>query len=180
MKHRFLQIAGFLLAMAGCGTSVGNGVMRLELTDAPGEYESVNVELGAVQAHYLGDSEDKGQGRWITIVADGGAHDLLKLQNDVTAVLGEQQLPPGRYTELRMIIDAADVVVDGQTHKLDIPSGDETGLKFPYLFSIEAEKDYVMVLDFDAAASIKTTGGGEYKLEPVITVKRFEALDPAN
>jgi hypothetical protein len=171
---RFLAGLSVAVLLASCGSSVGNGMVKVELTDAPGDYEEVNVKLGAVQAHYKGDGGDS---RWITLVADGGSHDLLELQNDVTAVLGEKELAAGDYTELRMIIKTANVLVDGVRHDLDVPSGAQTGLKFPHNFRVEDGKTYRLVIDFDAAKSIKKLGQmDEYLLEPVIIVKSFIEL----
>lgn len=164
------------LMLAACGSSnVGNGNIRVELTDAPAPYDAVNVTLGAVEAHLSSaDSEDQAKG-WITLVEDAGTHDLLKLQNDVTAVLGDKSLPAGDYTQLRLIVKSAEVVTGSTAHPLTIPSGSETGIKIPFNFSVTEGQSYVLVLDFDAAESVKVKGKGDYSMSPVVKVKKFAA-----
>ena len=49
-----------------------------------------------------------------------------------------------------------------------VPAGDH----------VEADTTYALVLDFDAAASIKETGAG-YLLTPVLSVKSFEPVPEA-
>ena len=189
--------------LLGCGTNIGNGMVQVELAEsgdtgtagtmqahyagnigegagaleeggespAMPEYDEVNVTLGAVQAHAL---DQEGDERWITLVEDGGTHDLLKLRNDITAVLGEQAIPAGEYTELRMIVSEGNVVVDGTTYPLIIPSAAQTGIKFPHRFQVEEDSNYAMVIDFDVAQSIEALGPtGDYLLEPVLSVRAF-------
>ena len=161
----------WLAGAAGCGTNVGNALVQVELTDAPADYEEVHVTLGAIEALYRNPDGDT---RWIVLVEDGGTHDLLKLRDGVTAVLGKTEMPEGDYQELRMIVQSATVTVGGETHPLTIPSGAETGIKIPYPFLLDDGKTYVMVIDFDAEASVKRLGmADEYLLEPVIGVQSF-------
>ena len=45
-----------------------------------------------------------------------------------------------------------------------------------YDFVVEGDQDYELVLDFDAAESIRQAGG-EYLLEPVLTVASFGPVE---
>ena len=202
-KTGMLWVAALALGLGllGCGTNIGNGMVQVELADAPDsqndgmqalsasahgapsglpdegddamvepDYEQVIVTLGAVQAHYRGDDGE----RWITLVDAGGTHDLTTLRNDITAVLGDQEIPAGVYSELRMIVTSGSVVIDGTSYPLMIPSAAQTGLKFPHRFEVEEGVDYVLVIDFDAVQSIEVLGPtGEYLLEPVLSVRAF-------
>lgn len=115
---------------------------------------------------------------WRTLVDTPAEYDLLQLQNGVTAALGHQEIPPGVYTQLRLIVSEASVVVDGEVHDLKIPSGSQTGLKLNYDFDLSAAGSYELVLDFDAHESVKKAGP-KYLLTPVIRVQSFGAAPEA-
>ena len=111
---------------------------------------------------------------WRTLVDTPGTYDLLELQGGVTAALGDAEIPAGTYSQLRLVLSDASVVVDGETFELTVPSGEQSGLKLNFDFVVESGKTYQMLLDFDAQSSIKKAGP-KYLLTPVITVKSFAA-----
>jgi hypothetical protein len=132
-------------------------------------------------------------GRWVTLVDTPQTYDLLELQDGVLAHMGDALIPAGHYEQIRLIVSDAAVVVDGVTHELFIPSGEQTGLKFNHDFSMAPGADYELVLDFDAHESVRAVGGSgptgagpggmiqapetnagvEYLLTPVIHVAYF-------
>jgi hypothetical protein len=135
------------------------------LTDAPGDFESVWVEISRVEI----ESAETG---WLALVEEPQMFDLLTLQNGVTAALGDAVLAPGLYGQLRLIVDSASVVVAGVESPLTIASGAETGIKIPLAQQIEDNMTYSLTLDYDADKSIKSTGKG-YLMTPVIQVKEL-------
>ena len=139
------------------------GNLRFFLTDAPDDFDEVWVDVNSVELAF----GTEGNGGWNTISTGPTSLDLLALQNDVTQALGDAQLEPGYYGQLRFVVDQAYVVKDGETEALTIPSGEQTGIKLNLDFEIEADTSYALVLDFDAAASIRRTGAG-LKMQPVI------------
>ena len=62
----------------------------------------------------------------------------------------------------------SNVLLDGLTHPLEIPSGSRSGLKLNIQVTITGGVKYVLALDFDASHSIVVTGNGRYMLKPVI------------
>ena len=180
-------------------------MIAVRLTDAPGDFEAVPVTISRIEAHYLGASEsvdteqpeaadgaDEGAmddpvdeeapegateetGSWVTLVDEAQAFDLLTLQNGVSAALGDALIEPGQYDQIRLIVSEASVVVDGETHDLDIPSGEQTGFKLSYDYEVVSGGSYELMLDFDAHESIRQRGNGQYALQPVITVAYFGA-----
>ena len=60
------------------------------------------------------------------------------------------------------------MIIDGSSHSLDVPSGAKTGIKLVCQFTIEEDKLYELLLDFDAQRSIVETGSGKYLLKPTI------------
>lgn len=150
----------------------GTGYMTVKMTDAPGDYLDVNVEVIGVQVHH----ESSG---WISLPVNAGVYDLLDLQNNVTAVLASNaQLPVGKISQIRLILGSNNslVTIVPDTFDLKVPSGAETGLKINLHETIQPHNTMEIVLDFDADASIVVTGVGSYSLKPVIKVKSVTQL----
>lgn len=140
--------------------------VQVLLTDAPGDFEAVWVTIASV--------EIEAADGWLTLTDQAQRFDLLTLQNDVTAALGEAALAPGAYGQLRLIVDEASVVVDGVESPLAIASGAQTGIKINLDATLEPDTTYALTLDYDAHKSVKTTGQG-YLMTPVISVKELTA-----
>ena len=151
------------------------GTLRVLLTDATAAYDEVNVTFSEVSVHLGSEiSEADSLSNWIVISDEVKTFDLLTLSNGVTSLLGEKTLDEGHYTQLRLTLTDAVVVVDGTPYKLDVPSG---VLKFVSGFDIKAETPMELIVDFDAARSIhQTVKNGDYKLKPTIRIiKQIEA-----
>ena len=120
--------AGLLVFAVGCSVESpdpsGDGTtmtgmpqaprIEMKLTDAPGDFESVWVNITRVEV----ESADAG---WQTLVEEPQRFDLLTLQNDVTAAMGSATLAPGMYGQLRLIVDEASVVIRVQDSGVGIP-----------------------------------------------------------
>jgi len=142
------------------------GVLKINLTDAPAVYDSVNITFTQVSAHI--------DTNWVTVVNAPVTYDLLDLTNGNFTVLGAADVPAGHYTQIRIKIDAAEIGVDGEVYPLDVPSGAQTGLKFGPEFTIAAGSTYELMVDFDVDQSIVVTGPknnpNSYKLKPHLRV----------
>ena len=102
-------------------------------------------------------------------------YNLLELQNNVSALLADQEIPVGDYTQLRMMLDCSEenapsIVIDGEEHELKIPSGCESGIKMPYNFHLESGDLTSLIMDFDVRKSVHQSGNGQYIMSPVIRV----------
>ena len=181
-KLLLIPLAALILiwagSMTGCSDSTepetgGPGSMKISMIDAPGDYDEVNVEVIRIEVHRGDDNDeetDDGSG-WYTIDVDTTYVDLLTLTNGNSAVLADSTLPSGYYTQIRLILgDGNNVVVDGVTHDLEVPSSENTGLKLNHPFTIDSGAMYEVTLDFDACRSVHMTGNGKYKMKPVIRV----------
>ncbi len=164
-----------LLGLLGCskdsatGNSNGSqGDIKIYLVDTPYDYDAVNIVVTEVSVHLA--SSDSVSG-WMVINGTTRTIDLLNLTNGNVDILGTSRLDVGTYTQIRLKIGTgSNVVVDGQTHPLNIPSGAQSGLKLNHQFDIEANALYEVTLDFDASRSIHVTGNGQYQMTPVIRV----------
>lgn len=174
MKPLLSALAGLALlaALGGCSTdrvtgASGLGRVTLRLTDAPGDYEQVNLVVTGVSIH----RGDESSGAWETLKSDTSTYDLLQLRNGVFTTLATGLVPAGHYTQVRLHIgEGSNVVVDGVTHPLEVPSGMQSGYKLVGEFDVPPGGQVELTLDFDAARSIVTTGNGRYKLNPTVRV----------
>lgn len=149
-----------------------HGYMTMKMTDAPAAYSEVNVDVVGVSVH----SETVG---WIKLAAKPGIYNLLKLQNNVSVVLADEtMLPVGEVSQIRLELGPNNTLVttEGLTYSLKVPSGAESGLKINVHETIESNEHVLILLDFDAKASIVAVRADSFTLKPVITVKSVTQL----
>ena len=110
-------------------------------------------------------SSGSGSG-WITIPISGpNPFDLLKLQG-VDELLGSSQLAAGRYTQIRLVVDKAEVSLGGGAlQEATVPNGD---LKFVTPFDVIAGVTTDVKFDFDAQKSLNVTGNNKVMIKPVV------------
>lgn len=181
----FAAIAAALLVACGGGGSSGSsadtGTLSLSLTDAPAcGFDRVNITIQKVRVHQSSTAADTDAG-WSEVVLNPAKRvDLLTLRNGVLTDLGQTPLPPGKYTQMRLVLAANDgtsppansVVPTGGTETaLTTPSAQQSGLKMNVDFDVAAGKMLDLVLDFDACKSVVTAGNsGRFLLKPVVSV----------
>jgi hypothetical protein len=173
MKTNFIIILTFfLLLCAGCSEEstqpATQGELKMYIIDSPAAYEQVNIVVKSVEVYKSGADTTSG---WSTLRSDSATFNLLNLRNGVSDILGTTKLDPAHYTQIRLVIGlGSNVVVNGVTYPLEVPSGAQSGLKLTKAFTIEAGKLYEMYLDFDAERSVKKSGN-KYKLDPTIRIE---------
>ena len=154
------------------GTNAGKAQMNVSLTDAPGDYQEVNVDVQGMRIHYTPSSNDtaSADGQWIDLPVEPMRVNLLELTNGVDTLLTEAELDPGRYKELRLILgDDNTVMVDSTIQDLKVPSGQQSGYKIKFKTDLEAGDELDVVVDFDAGRSVHQAGNsGKYILKPVL------------
>ena len=159
--------------LTGCSDSTAPntqdfGTLRLYLVDAPGDYQAVNIVVTGVEAHFAGADSVSG---WYTVAADTDTIDLLQYTDGNIFALADSTLPAGQYTQFRLLLgEGGNVVVDGETFPLIVPSGMQTGVKIGHDFTLGSDGIFEVTLDFDADQSVHRTGQGQYMLRPVIRV----------
>lgn len=189
---RWIALGGLFLFMTSCAN--GSGDVAIQLTDAPGPYDHVNVTVKGLSLHHAGSSGDthaaadapaKGnpntpQGSdttaaddsaWVSVDVAEQTIDLLSLQNGVTMNLGSAHVPAGSYDMLRLVVASATVTVGDTTSPLKVPSGSERGIQIKHTFDVGVGDHATLLLDFDANASVHQEGNGNYSMVPVLSVK---------
>lgn len=155
--------------------------IMVRMTDAPGDYDEVNVEVLDVLIKTTSDTDDS-QG-WVSIgdatqVGEGKIVNLLELTGGVNALLADNMVPSGNLGQIRLLLgDENSVLLAGETTpiSLNTPSAQQSGLKLQVNKILEAGKTYEFLLDFDVAHSVVKAGNsGIYNLHPVIRVSTKE------
>ena len=163
------RIAGFLLlSIFWLACSEDNHTARLNvmLTDAPGDYEEVNIDIQGVEIHISGGNQNSG---WTSLDVEHGVYNILKLTNGLDTLLATAELPAGKISQIRLILgDNNSVKINGITKALSTPSAQKSGLKLNLHAELTEGITYTITLDFDAARSIVKRGNGTYSLKPVI------------
>lgn len=181
MKQNFsgviLGIASAMLLFTACSkkneTVVTNSSQKtnvnFHLTDGPANYDAVYIDIQQVEVTMEGSAA-------VTLTpVKPGVYNLLDFRNGADTLLMRAELPPGKISQLRLILGTNNsVVVGGQTHPLNTPSAQESGLKLNLKEEFLASGSYDVWIDFDAGKSINETGNGKFQLKPVI--RAYSAL----
>lgn len=173
MKKFVFGIASIcmLAFLVSCSSDDGNNVpeqemarMSVKLTDAPGDYDAVFIDVQDVVIKYNGSQEE------ITIgEINTGVYNLLELTGGISVLLVDDEIPAGDISQIRLILgENNSIVVDGETFPLQTPSAQQSGLKINVNETLEGGIFYEFILDFDVDKSIVVQGNGDYLLKPVI------------
>jgi len=180
----FLMLFVFAAILVSCSddeddslnNSEGTAQVAVKLTDAPGDYEKVLVEVEDVlikmetEATTETDAETGEDEGWESLGnVEPRQINLLDLTGGVTELLAEAEIPAGHLQEMRLVLgDNNVIVVDGQELVLATPSAQQSGLKVQVNQELEADTYYTFILDFDVDKSVVSQGNGGYSLKPVL------------
>jgi len=148
--------------------STGTAKMEVRMTDAPGDYEEVNVDIRSVQINKEGTDNESG---WLTLDhINPGVYNLLDFANGRDTLLASASLPAGTISQIRLVLGDNNSLKlkDGRVVSLKTPSGQTSGVKLQINAELKEDVTYVLLLDFDAAKSIVARGNGQYNLKPVV------------
>jgi hypothetical protein len=170
---QFLVIVLTSLFFVSCNDSddsMQTSRVTVRMTDAPGDYEEVNVDVLDVLTKDNSNTDDAG---WVSMGnANPGIYDLLGLTGGISVTLADSTMPSGYLGQIRLLLgDRNTVVVDGVEYPLNTPSGQQSGLKLKINQTLVEGVTYDFLLDFDVEHSVVKAGAsGIYNLHPVINV----------
>jgi predicted secreted protein len=167
-----------------------SGTIDVYVTDAPPDKNitSVNLTISSLEVHLAAaemeqEQEQSGSGNqtqeqeqeqeggngegWISInISDNmSTFDLLKVKG-IEEFFGSSEVAAGKYTQVRLIVDKAEVAVDnGEPQEATVPSGE---LKIVRPFTVEDGETTTLLIDFDAEHSVVFTGSGKIQVKPVV------------
>ena len=171
MKTKILLYLILVISLSGfysCSKNSGSGKARFQvaLTDDPGNYDEVNIDVQDIRINYSDDA-DKG---WISLPGvKAGMYDILRLANGKDTLLADAEINSGKISQIRLVLGTNNYVkIGGQRFDLQTPSSQQSGLKLKINQEVTEGITYKLLMDFDASRSIVKTGSGKFNLKPVI------------
>jgi hypothetical protein len=163
MRKLWLVIVA-AFGLTACGSDEQTARLEIRLTDAPGDYEAVYVDIQGVEIN-----SESGESGWKQLEVNKGIYNLIEFTNGMDTLLATAILPAGKVSQIRLKLGNDNtVVIDGDTKDLTTPSGQQSGVKLNVHADLVEGITYKLWLDFDAARSVVETGSGKYNLKPVI------------
>jgi hypothetical protein len=171
-------VLGSLLLLQSCSKdNMGNGqtpaeqgFIKVKLTDLPGPYPEVNIDIRQVRVHLAGNAGNNG---WIDLPTHAGVYNLLDLQNGIdSTIVDSTMIQAGKITQVRLVLGPNSTVMtsDSVLHDLKVPSGEQSGVKLVGQLNVPVDHTLHVLIDFDANASIVEKGNGDFSLKPVIKI----------
>ena len=165
---KLLGLFALVAGAVGCGSSApgGTGTMNVHLVDGPADYAAVNLDIREVNIRV--------DGGWITLGTPNRVVNLLDLTGGVAETLVDgAALPAGSYGQMRLVLgpDNSVVLNDGTEFALKVPSGQQSGVKFPVHVDVAPNTTADVFIDFDAHRSIFVHAAGKsgkYMMRPVV------------
>lgn len=155
----------FIVIVPGCNNLSSQGRATVKMTDDPSNFDAMIVNIDRIEVHKSG----TGSNGWEVLSDQPTRVNLLSLTNGQTSLLGSSTLAAGSYDQLRLILGSGNSIVDqGTSYALSIPSGLQTGIKININLQVKDGQTSNVLLDFNAAQSVITSGVGIYILQPVI------------
>lgn len=171
-----VAVSGLFFLAVSCDKTVDNSGafpahMDIYLTDSPGSYQGVWINLQSVMVDTSAADSGNG-GAWKEVpLLRPGLYNLLDFRGGADTLLAGVDLPAGPVSQIRLVLGDGSYVVlnDGTDVPLTTPSGEESGIKLNIHADLKSGIPYSLVLDFDAARSVVKAGNsGKYLLKPVI------------
>ena len=170
-------VSAFVLSLASLslfisckknGTGEGNARLQVYLTDDPGDYEAVYIDIKDVQINVTTNDDDG----WQSLQSvNASVFDLLRLVNDKDTILADTEIPAGKLHQIRLVLGTENYVkIKGKAEliKLETNNVEQSGLNLNVQEYVTENRLYKIILDFEVARSIVQTGNNKYSLKPTI------------
>jgi len=158
-----VALIGFITSCNKSSEESGTGQLAIKVTDAPfpiDMVESASVTITKVEIRKAGDGISDGN-PFIVLLEDTLTFNLIELRNGVVDELLKMEIPEGKYNLLRLYVEEATLKIkDGDTYKVKVPSGQQTGIKIFVKpdFSVTGGLTTELLLDFDLSRSFQMIG----------------------
>lgn len=180
MKN-IIPLAALMAALffVGCEKFDGNQDSKLYvyLTDNSIPADEVNVDIQGVKVKYKGTVEPSNSNNpgnsedWVWLDVNEGVYNLLQYTDGRTTLLAVGGVPGAHIKEMRFVLgNKNSIKLDGQLYPMTLEPGYELGFKIPVVKQMAIPRDSI-IIDFDAALSVKATGINQYQLVPHLVVK---------
>lgn len=157
-------IIGGAMLIGSCKKNDATGTMyKVRMTDGPGPYSQVNVDIRSVQVV-------RTDGSMVTLSTNAGVYNLLRYSNDIDTLIASGNVSAGTVQSVKLTLGSNNTVVkDGSSYPMAINSGDDAGLTLAIHQNVVANTTTELLVDFDANQSVVTDdNGATYHLRPVL------------
>lgn len=141
------------------------GALTVKMTDAPGDYAALNVEITKVDVY----SESSG---WVTISNESRIINVLELTNGAETTLAHSSsVKAGVYTKAAVHFgsnNSVQIHSGGQQHSLDMGAAGSVTVDINVEVKAEAQAAAEVLLDFNVAESVAEVNG-VFTLHPTVT-----------
>jgi hypothetical protein len=166
------------ISLSGCDDNLldpgANGRLVVSVSGTSDGFGKVAGELSGIEAVLLnitGADIKPEDAMWRSLAVLVDMVDLVELaDNGLAETLIDEELEAGWYEQIRLYFDDSQIVVNGDTLDLFVPSGLQTGYKLVDAFEIESDVTYKLRINFDIEESVVMTGEGTYILQPTTRV----------
>lgn len=143
-------------------STAANSPYNMYMTDAPGPYQAVNVNITGA-AVYSG-------GVWQNLNVNAGTYNLINLTDGKDTLIASGMVSAGAITQVRLTLAATGntVVVSGVSYPLAFTSTNQAGLTLTVNSQANTGSTNGITLDFDAGLSVQYNGNSTYNLKPVL------------
>jgi hypothetical protein len=162
-KIIFYGLTLVTMVIVSCSNSKTNQTqLNVKMTDAIGDYDAIVLNIKEINVL-------TSNGNTVLLVGNK-AFDILKFRNGRDTLIASETVPSGRLQEVRLVLENTGnyLIKGGVRYDLTTPSGQSSGIKLKVQEELLDGVAYTLLLDFDAAKSIVSTGNGKYILKPVI------------
>lgn len=158
-----------LLSMIAIGCNRDSGDLSVQMTDSPGNYARLQVEIDEVEVY----SESEG---WVALETETESVNVVELNNGATAELATgSKIKAGNYSKTRILFGSENYVEvydqNGNTQRKELKFDDEASVEIEMEQEIMAQSDNEIVLDFHIEESVEEQSGDTFKFEPSMKVK---------
>jgi hypothetical protein len=162
-KIIFYGLTLVTMVIVSCSNSKTNQTqLNVKMTDAIGDYDAIVLNIKEINVLTSNGN---------TVLPVGNkAFDILKFRNGRDTLIASETVPSGRLQEVRLVLENNGnyLIKGGVRYDLTTPSGQSSGIKLKVQEELLDGVAYTLLLDFDAAKSIVSTGSGKFILKPVI------------
>lgn len=140
----------------------GDYAYKVRLTDAPGPFSEVNVDIRSVQVITA-------DGETINLNTQSRVYNLLDYRNGENTVIASRNLTTAQVSKVRLVLGTNNtVVMNGVSYPLSTSGVDQSGLTVTVNQTLDDDDENTVLIDFDANASIMQTGATTFKLRPIV------------
>lgn len=168
-----LMVGTLWCFLSGCDQLHLNGIdlsetatLRVYVNGVPGEFQEVSFTFSEINAQ-IGNM-------WISVMDTTHTISLPQWALGDPIEIGETVVPAGDYSQLKLLIARAQVLVGNEIFEVVIPDSSQAGMKLIDEFVIDPGTSFELIIDFDINRSIISVGPPgnpiSYHLRPVMRV----------